>query len=190
MPQENSQQYDRQRLFEKWVKKPDWSIDEAAALLIARDPEAEGESSEQEKIARLIKENVSSGNLEPNVRGENMYLDPLMVYQWARRQEIDLPVELEALMEFVMKMTLPSSTGDIDPTDDITPADDIERLLGACVSILMNYPQECLGKKGKISIEKLLKKLDQNADQLFGGRYPSLSGVAIRDIVNSWQAKL
>ena len=192
MSSENPQQHERQRLYEKWVKKPAWSANETAALILGLDPDKHDESPRTRDLEELVKSDVIKGTLE-RAGGSNeteLFVNPVAAYQWARRQGLELAVELENLMEFVIKMTLPAVNPDFQELPEIMPSADIERLLGACLSVMMNYPQECMGKSGKVSIEKMLKLLDENAGQLFENHYPALSGTVIRDILKSWQAKL
>lgn len=185
-----------QLLYEKWVTREHWSLEESACLLKGQAP---GDSSRDQEVIQLEAElvnavdcgemeNLATGGINP----ENYEFEPQKVFNWASRRDIELPAELVNLMEFIIKTTAFAAPNELDDDSDSSIADsnDRERILGACVSVLANYPEECLNKKGKVSTERMLKLIDKYSDQLFSDELPGLSSTGIRDLVKLWVLKL
>ncbi len=91
-----------------------------------------------------------------------------------------------------MKMTMSSKSAELTTfeTSEKDKSNDLENVLGGCLAVVTNYPNECTGRTGKMRVELILKMLDKHSDKLFEDNYPALSSTAIRDIVNNWVGKL
>ncbi len=190
----NEEELARQRLFEKWVKKKSWSIHDAACLFLSIDPESEVSGPELERLQQGMQLAIDGDDLKiinSTSIGDHV-LEPLVVFQWARRTGVSLPPALVALMEFIMKITMSSGSEPI-PTFE-TPVKggtkDVENVLGGCLAVVTNFPEECKGRGGKMKVELILKMLTKHAEILFDDGYPVLSSTAIRDIVTNWVQKL
>ncbi len=185
-----------QRLYEKWVTRDNWSLSEATFLFLGLEPGEENGDSTYLLLEAELANAAGKGELgsqDSSVPGDQDYkFEPREVFTWARKKGIELPLELVNLMEFVIKTTAFSSSDEFTQENDVTASSgkDAENLLGACVSVLANYPDECRNQKGKVTTERILKLLDKHSDRLFPGELPGLSSTSIRDLVNNWILKL
>ena len=183
-----------QRLFEKWVKKKRWKTNDAARLFLGLDPDSNKSIAGLEELQQQIQAAIDNSDLKSvsELSDQEDELEPVAVFQWARKSGVNLPAALVALMEFIMKVAMASKSA--EPTTLEAPlmdnTKDVEKLLGGCLAVVSNYPQECTGRSGKIKVELILKTLDKYSDRLFGDSFPALSSMAIRDIVNNWVQKL
>lgn len=182
-----------QRLYEAWVVRDYWSVSESSCLFLGVEPGGKTQASGYAELEAKLGVAASAGELETSgdtVPGSNsLKFEPAKVYGWARQNDIDLPQELVNLMEFVMKTFMTNvdhSEYEQKPEGDF----DAERLLGACLAVLVNYPEECKNDNGKIKPEKVLKLIDQYSDSLFGNSLPDLSSTGIYDLMNTWIYKL
>lgn len=185
-----------QRLYEKWVVREAWSLEQTVCLFLGLDPVKPVESESYTELKTQLSIAVKTG--EVTVLGgsenkpESQTFEPAKVFSWARQNRVELPAELVNLMEFILKAVLP-----VDPKQEQPDAEslsktttDSERILGACLSVLVNYPDECKNDRGKIKTERILKIVDRHSEQLFDGSLPVLSSTGIRDLVNNWVTKL
>ena len=102
------------------------------------------------------------------------------------------PLEFSSLMEFVLKTVISADQGFVSNSDvqESRNSSDIEQILGACLSIVSAFPEECKNNRGIVKTERILLLLEKYSDRLFGGHLPELSSTVIRDIVNHWLEKL
>ena len=185
-----------QRLYEKWVTRETWSLAETTFLFLGIEPGEENRGAAylllQAELAKAAEED-DLGSLDDAEADNSGYkFEPIEVFTWARKRGIELPLELVNLMEFIIKTTAFSSSDDFSQENEFSSSSgkDAENLLGACVSVLANYPDECRNQKGKVSTERVLKLLDKHSHRLFPDELPGLSSTGIRDLVNNWIFKL
>ncbi len=186
-----------QRLYEKWVVKEEWLVnEEAIPLLLGSDPTTDFLNSEYNQLQNRIQTAISEGDLKTltgNVETlEHLKVKPAVIYQWAMANRLTLPMELVNLMEFVLKTVLlnepePDSQNESGLSLE---SSDAQQLLGACFAIAANFPEECKNSRGVVKTERVLRLLDEHSDRLFDGQLPALSSTVIRDLVNHWVQKL
>ncbi|MFT5132072.1 MAG: hypothetical protein ACI9SC_000535 [Gammaproteobacteria bacterium] len=186
-----------QRIYEKWVVKDEWLLyEEALPLLSGLDPKSYFVDTDCEAIRLKIQLAMEQGSLETNQtnRGGAVIhkVKPAMIYQWARAIGLDMPLEFSSLMEFVLKTVISADQRFVSNTDvqESRNSSDIEQILGACLSIVSAFPEECKNNRGIVKTERILLLLEKYSDRLFGGHLPELSSTVIRDIVNHWLEKL
>jgi len=197
MPLYNDDNFALQRLYEKWVVKDEWLLnEEAVPLLMGIDPESDIDNAK----CQALRENVRSAidqnqlNILHNKVGEDTIhkVKPATIYHWAVANKMDLPLEFVNLMNFVLNAVLSTEQDreDFNDFEDVPKSSDIEQILGACLAVVSNYPDECKNERGQIKIEKILSLVDDHSDKLFSTGTPALSTTAIRDIINRWLEKL
>jgi hypothetical protein len=187
-----------QRLYEKWVVKEEWSVyEEALPLLLGLDPAVDYLNSDYHQLQLEVNRAVIESefkliNSDTEVSSTSK-VKPATIYQWAMKKRLSLPMELVNLMEFVLKTILlnEQEPPSVDlPAKLSTSENDMQKILGACFSVIVRYPEECRNSRGVVKTERILKLVDQHSDKLFEGQLPNLSSTAIRDIVNRWMVKL
>ena len=184
-----------QRLYEKWVIKDTWTVAESASLFLGLEPADADQSAEQLMLQAEMARAVDCGELtclDGSATAPGFAFEPQAVFAWARRSGVELPTELINLMDFIIKttMSISSDEGIWAKDDESAVNKDAENILGACVSVLANYPDECRNKNGKIAPERILKLVDEHSDSLFPENLPELSSTMIRDLLNNWILKL
>lgn len=190
---------DLQKLYELWLKKSEWSLlDEAIPLLYGHAPTGPGESANQKpdkSMQLLLEKSVREGTLRLESGEEELSgarVKPEHIYSWAVKQKIAIPPEFSALMDFILKTVINESLEEELPERDASESSlsGNEKVLGACLALLAKYGDDCRGKSGKVSLEKLLRLMDKEREKLFRGNEPQLSSVLIRDVVSQWLQKL
>jgi hypothetical protein len=186
-----------QRLYEKWVVKEEWHVnEEAIPLLLGTDPTIDFLTSEYKQLQSRIQTAISEGDLK-TVTGstetsDHIKVQPVIIYQWAMANRLTLPLELVNLMEFVLKTVLLNEPEPDSQNESgvLSESNDVQQLLGACFAIAVNFPEECKNSRGVVKTERVLRLLDEHSDRLFDGQLPALSSTVIRDLVNHWVQKL
>lgn len=186
-----------QRLYEKWVVKEEWLVnEEAIPLLLGSDPSTDFLNSEYNQLQNRVQRAITEGDLK-TVAGnggnsDDLKVRPSIIYRWAMANRLTLPMELVNLMEFVLKTVLlgEKEEGSQYGSGSLTESNDAQQLLGACFAIVTTFPEECKSSRGVIKTEHILRLLDEHSDRLFDGQLPALSSTLIRDLVNHWMQKL
>ena len=186
-----------QRLYEKWVVKDKWLLDEEAVpLLLGLDPAAEFLNAKCASLQIKAQAAVAEGSLktidDDSEEATGHKVKPATLYLWAMTNRLEIPMEMVNLMEFVLRTVKfteqePSLQNE---SRKMLVRSDTEQVLGACFAIVATYPDECKNSRGVIKTEQVLRLLDEHADKLFNAQLPALSSTAIRDIVNHWLLKL
>ncbi|MBT7950937.1 MAG: hypothetical protein HN764_04875 [Gammaproteobacteria bacterium] len=186
-----------QRLYEKWVVKEEWLVnEEAIPLLLGTDPTTDFLTSEYKQLQNRIQTAISEGDIK-TVTGstetsDHIKVQPAIIYQWAMTNRLTLPMELINLMEFVLKTVLLNEPEPDSQNESglLSENNDAQQLLGACFAIAASFPEECKNSRGVVKTERVLRLLDEHSDRLFDGQLPALSSTVIRDLVNHWVQKL
>ena len=192
----------QQKLYEKWAVKSSWHLkNQAIPLLLSIDPEIYSTSSCDEVTEQKYQDLwehaqhcVEQGLLFIINRerpAEEWEAKPIDVYKWAAISRVELPVQLSALMEFVMMSLVSTATIDNDSLDnrkqnDISYYKDKERILGAALAMFVTYPERCRNKKGLVSAENIVSLINENESVLFAEETPGLSTTACIDLINKW----
>jgi hypothetical protein len=192
----------QQKLYEKWTVKPSWHLkNEAIPLLLSIDPEKYSTLSCDEYFEQKHQELwehaqhcVEQGLLfilNREHSADEWEAKPIDVYKWAAISRVELPLELSTLMEFVMMSLVSTANIDNNSTEnkkqnDISYEMDKERILGAALAMLVNYPERCKNKKGQVRAENILSLINENESVLFGEEIPDLSSTAGIDLISKW----
>jgi len=193
----------QQKLYEKWAVKPSWHLkNQAIPLLLSIDPEIYSTSScdevtelKYQDLWEHAQHCVEQGLLFIINRerpAEEWEAKPIDVYKWAAISRVELPVQLSALMEFVMMSLVSTANVDNDSLDnkkqknDISYYKDKERILGAALAMFVTYPERCRNKKGLVSAENIVSLINENESVLFAEEIPGLSTTACIDLINKW----
>ena len=188
-----------QKLYEKWSCKDTWFLyDEGIPLLFGIEP-GTSESMDDElsnKIEDLWvhaqdcvqKQLLSVVNTEkPEVEWE---VRPVDLYCWASVSRISMPAEFSLLMAFVVQ-TVKSTEVNTTSVQNDGPQDAIfqrhrEIVLGAATSLLVNAPELCKNKKGRITTSRITKQIIENKNQWFGDEQPLLAESAMTDLLDGY----
>ncbi len=192
----------QQKLYEKWVVKSSWDLHtEAIPLLLSIDPEkysvsslADGREEKYQDLREHAQYCVGKGLLavlNQEQPAEEWMVKPIDVYKWAIISQVEIPEQLLALMEFVMMSLVSADNIKDDPSNKESHVKDSlnrdkEHILGAALSMLVNYPECCKDEKGRVSAENILSLISENKSNLFEKEIPKLSTTVNIDIINHW----
>lgn len=188
-----------QKLYEQWSCKDSWLLyEQGIPLLFGIQPEyrksVEDEISEKiESLWQHAQECVQK-KLLPVINAEKPEVEwevrPIDLYSWGTVSRISMPAEFSTLMTFVAQTIKPVETrSNINQSED---AQDIlyqkhrEIVLGAATSLLVNAPELCKNKKGRIVSNNIARNIIENEDQWFGNDKPLLAETAMTDLINEY----
>lgn len=160
----------QQKLYEKWLKKERWRLrDEAVPLLAGVDPEAPEGSAALDGLWRQLENAVRGGGLaveDADAAPETWTAAPAAVYRWAVAAGLGVPEPFRALMEFILQAV---QTQPVDEAADPSAFHaGNEDLLGAALSVLAAFPEQCRRRNGGVDIRKVIVLMHEHAPQLFG----------------------
>lgn len=178
-----------QLLYEKWVMKGDWRLkDEALLLLLAIDPENKSNPSEieQNKIYNELWSHamdcVEQGLLKVinhEQPPEEWRVRPVDVYQWSKISRIETPEPLGRLMEFVVNsVKSDKSSVEFDKNR--------ENILGMALAVLAASPERCKNDMGQITVERILKIIEEKSHFWPDNDKPDAPLSGYRDLINKW----
>jgi hypothetical protein len=188
-----------QKLYEQWSCKESWVLyDEGIPLLFGVSPDykrsADDElSSKIESLWEHAQECVNK-KLLPILNAENpkeqWEVRPIDLYSWGTISRITMPDEFSMLMTFVAQTIKPvetqSNSNLSENSKDILYQKHREIVLGAATSLLVNAPELCKNKKGRIVTSNIAKNIIENEDQWFGNERPMLAETAMTDLINEY----
>ena len=188
-----------QKLYEKWACKDKWLLyDEGIPLLYGLQPGIKASLDEEAltKIESLWehaqecvhKKLLSVINFEqPEKEWE---VQPLDIYCWATVSRISLPDEFTTLMAFVSQTVMPtaaaSGTTQSLGEEGMLYQKHREIVLGAATSLLINAPELCKNKKGRVVSNQIAKNIMENEGQWFGNDRPLLTESSMTDLINEY----
>lgn len=198
---------DRQRLYEKWIRKESWLLKtEAIPLLLGLDPERppaeQIDDDLQLNLWAHAKKCVEKGLLTPvtnsNKQADEWSVSPAVIYRWASVSRIELPDAFAMLMEFVLT-TVKQDNSRVDDTtqgheqnshDEATKlATDRERILGASLALLSACPERCKNRRGDVKSTKIMTLFGEYENVLFADERPDISSVLVKDVIECWLNK-
>ena len=145
-----------QRLYEKWVVKDEWLLDdEAVPLLLGLDPASEFLNAECALLQIKVQAAVAEGNLKTtdseNDEGTSHKVKPTTIYHWAMANKLKLPMELVNLMEFVLKTIMPLQQAPSlqNESEAMMDRGDTEQILGACFALVTTFPDDISSSMAK-----------------------------------------
>lgn len=188
-----------QKLYEKWSCRDKWLLyDEGIPLLFGLAPDAD-ESLDEEVINKIEslwehaqecvqKKLLSVINMDkPETEWE---VRPLDLYCWATVSRISMPDEFSTLMVFVAQTVKSSeeasSTVQSLDTENMLYQKHREIVLGAATSLLVNAPDVCKNKKGRIVSNQIAKNIIENGQQWFGNDKLLLTESSMTDLINEY----
>jgi hypothetical protein len=188
-----------QKLYEQWSCKEAWLLHkEGIPLLFALEPGNNNMLDEEleKKIDALWahaqdcaqKKLLPVFNMEKPT--EEWLVRPIDLYSWGTVSRITMPDEFSMLMTFVAQTIKPVQTQSAqtsgDNSQDILYQKHREIVLGAATSLLVNAPDICKNKKGKIVSNLIAKNIIENEDQWFGDARPMLAETAMTDLIDEY----
>jgi hypothetical protein len=187
-----------QKLYEQWSCKESWLLfEEGIPLLFGLEPGRRHYDEEDlDKIKGLsehAKECVQK-KLLPIINTEKpepeWQVRPLDLYSWGTVSRISMPEEFSTLMSFIAQTIKPLETqiqsNLSENTQDILYQKHREIILGAASSLLINAPELCKNKKGRIVSKKIAQNIIENEDQWFGEERPLLAETAMTDLIDEY----
>lgn len=193
------EQLSLQKLYEHWSCKDKWLLyEEGMPLLFSIDPNNKQalESEVREKIESLWQhaQDCAHKKLLPVINldapAPEWQVKPIDLYSWGTISRIEMPDEFSLLMTFVSQTMKPAAIN-TETRQNESPEDALyqkhrEIVLGAATSLLMNAPDLCKNKKGKIVVNNIAKNIMGNEQQWFGEEKPLLSQSAMADLINEY----
>lgn len=201
---------DLQRLYERWVSRPAWLLkSQALPLLLGRDPEGRvGDDDYMDQVNELwahaqecVKKRLLKLENSDTEDPEKWEVSPAVIYQWAAVSRIELEDSFIRLMEFILTVVKKDPGGahseavaiggesnqDAGFRDMVSEK---ERILGASLSVLAGYYDECKNRRGVIKTERVIDMINKYSDALFDQDAPDLSPPVMKDVIDVWLKKL
>ena len=193
----------KQKLFEKWAVKEKWHLkNEGILLLLSIDPESSVTHIDDSVITDLWLHAVDCVNnkllsvYNPEASEDEWQVLPINLYCWAKVSRVSVPEELSALMDYVMQSIKPiidavenKKEQSEDHDKDLNFQLQRELVLGAGLSLLVNSPESCKSKSGKISKRKIAEQIILHSKYWFGENELLLSQSAIQDLIEQYILK-
>jgi hypothetical protein len=188
-----------QKLYEQWSCKEAWLLYEQGIPLLFGIEPGKVKHEEEEVLIKIeslwehAQECVQKKLLPViNVEKEKEQWEvrPLDLYSWGTISRITMPDEFSMLMTFVAQTIKPvqsqSNSNFSESEQDMLYQKHREIVLGAATSLLVNAPELCKNKKGKVVSNKIAKNILENEDQWFGDDRPLLAEAAMTDLINEY----
>jgi len=198
--------YEQRRLYERWVAKDGWTLEtEAVPLVLGYDPEIpEALDEEYKKSARVLIEHarhcithhLSLNAVNSEDPPEQWKVRPTEFYCWVSVSRVQMPESLVNLMEFVIHTVKGEKDRVFQVTSDVTgPAQEAtgrefdlqrERILGAALAVLAEFPDQCRNSKGRISVPAITELIQQHHEVWFPDEEKMMSPTTMQDLINKW----
>ncbi len=192
----------QQKLYEKWVVKTSWHLkSHGIPLLLSIDPEIYSNSTFDETTEQKYQDLWEHAKhcveqdllvvLNRESPSDEWEVKPVDVYKWAAISRVELPEQLTSLMEFVMMSLLSTVNASSEFAGDNSQSEasynsDKEHILGAALTMLATFPDQCMNKKGQVRAENIVSLINENESRLFSENTPDLSKTAAIDLINKW----
>lgn len=201
----------KQRLFEKWAVKEQWILkSEAIPLVLGLDPEnSDWQRNEQqtkeidelfEHARTCINQGMSLSVIDKEQEEEQWQVTPAEFYCWASVSRVDISQQLATLMEFIISTVKTSSFTTDKANVELTSPEAAnlsqnfnqtnEKVLGAALAILLNYPEQCKNSRGRFKVNSIVSLLLEKQAVWFDEKELNLSQSAIEDLLNKWISSL
>jgi hypothetical protein len=187
-----------QKLYEQWSCKEEWLLyEEGIPLLFGIEPGSETTdevlSEKMESLWEHAQDCVNK-NLLSVINKEKPVVEwqvrPLELYSWGTVSRISMPEEFSLLMSFVaqtVKSTPVQTENAVSQNNqDFLYQKHREIVLGAAASLLVNAPELCKNKKGKVVSNLIAKNILENEDQWFADDRPMLAETAMTDLIEEY----
>ena len=188
-----------QKLYEQWSCKETWLLyEEGIPLLFGLEPKNKNMLDEEliNKIESLwehaqdcVHKKLLSVTNQEKPKNE-WQVRPLDLYSWGTVSRITMPEEFSLLMSFVAQTIKPVQSQVVHQTgensQDLMYQKHREIVLGAAASLLVNAPDICKNKKGKVVSNLIAKNILENEDQWFGDARPMLAETAMTDLIDEY----
>ena len=188
-----------QKLYEQWSCKESWLLyDEGIPLLFGLEPGNNNIDDElSDKIESLWEHAQDCVNkkllsvINQEKPANEWQVRPLDLYSWGTVSRITMPEEFSLLMAFVAQTIKPAHAQSEqvvnENSQDALYQKHREIVLGAAISLLINAPDLCKNKKGKIVSNLIAKNILENEDQWFGDDRPMLAETAMTDLIDEYK---
>ena len=187
-----------QKLYEQWSCKESWLLyDEGIPLLFGLEPGNNNIDDElSDKIESLWEHAQDCVNkkllavINQEKPAKEWQVRPLDLYSWGTISRITMPEEFSLLMSFVAQTIKPVSIQAEytvnESSEDMLYQKHREIVLGAATSLLVNAPDLCKNKKGKVVSNLIARNILENEDQWFGNDRPMLAETAMTDLIDEY----
>lgn len=187
-----------QKLYEQWSCKEEWLLyNEGIPLLFGVEPDSKNiDEVLSGKIEGLWEhaQDCVNKNLLSVINKEKPAVEwqvrPLDLYSWGTVSRIPMPEEFSLLMSFVAQtikaVRVQSEHAVSESNQDILYQKHREIVLGAATSLLVNAPELCKNKKGKVVSNLIAKNILENENQWFADDRPMLAEVAMTDLIEQY----
>lgn len=187
-----------QKLYEKWSCKEEWLLyKEGIPLLFGIEPGSKNiDEALSGKIGSLWEhaQDCVNKNLLPVINKEKPAIEwqvrPLDLYSWGTVSRISMPEEFSLLMSFVAQTVksvhVQPEHAASENSQDLLYQKHREVVLGAATSLLVNAPELCKNKKGKVVSNLIAKNILENENQWFADDRPMLAETAMTDLIEEY----
>ncbi len=184
--------HDTQRLFEQWIKLPQWfARSEALALVVGIDPAQwitylQAREAETHEFALWQILAASLGCDED----DDPPVSPTVIHAWTQRVGIALPLALARLFEFLSRV-LPEYRDDQSNSaaqTQIQQSEDRVTVLGAALSLVSKTPALCIDEDGYFNSAKIAELVFRQAVFWFPLAPPQLTQAEAAELIGKWLA--
>ena len=198
--------YAQRRLYEYWVARDRWKLEaEAIPLVLGYDPEKSGEYDEEynknaqeliEHAKNCIMHALSLNAINREDTPEHWEVRPAEFYCWASVSRVQMPQSLVDLMEFVVS-TVKGEKDRISHMQSVaanaaqgTEGQDFdlqtEKILGAALAVLAEFPEQCRNRKGRINVAAITELIQKHHEVWFPDSETMMSSITMQDLINKW----
>ena len=181
-----------QRLYEHWLKLPEWEArNEALPLAIGLDPEQwQNYLNEYELVHceqdlwRLFAESNS-------INSDDESVSVPTICAWFQGNNVELPISFVRLFEFVRQATVrsePTLNGVDETTQERLEAgqDEREIVLGAALSLVSKMPDRCKDEHGVIDGTLVSKLILETSARWFALTVPTMTSAEMAELIDRW----
>lgn len=182
----NSGDVETQRHYEKWLSRDSWQLEsEALPLLVGIAPQDYAAYLHQikaaEASAELLQALCASLQLEPAAT-----ITPQQLQHWCRQHKIALPQAMSNLLDFINRVITPVNAGSSTPEEQHAAHQEREVILGAALSLVTKFPEQCRDEHGFFDGLKIADLLRQKALLWFPLGPPQLSREEIATLLEKY----
>ncbi len=181
-----------QRLYEYWLKLPEWQArNEALPLAIGVDSAHWQDHLNEYGLVRC-EQDLWRLFAESNSINSDVEAVPVpTVYSWFHGNNVELPVSFARLFEFVRQATFRSESipnGADETTQERSEAEQDEReiVLGAALSLVSKMPDRCKDEHGFIDGTLVSELILETSARWFASTAPTMTSAQMTELIDKW----
>ena len=176
---------DAQKLYEQWLSEDQWPLTTVALpLVVGCDPEAWSAHVESHALEDAVEAVLSS--LAAESGDAEMPISVTQLAGWARTHNLELPLAMSRLLEFIGSVLGQSQLPVTDQANAFAAAEEREILLGAALALVTKFPQQCRDANGFFDGALIAQLILEKGALWFPGAPPSLSRDEIAQLLEHY----